>query len=112
MGTLHYGDMDTPIWIDDHALAHLKVVIVTKLRRGESFTVSWRHPEDEPGGRSTIWLDPSIPLFFTFDEPEAPQLDRELLEELAHSATSTNGIILTSEHTTPPQTGTELGDAA
>ncbi|WP_109212161.1 MULTISPECIES: hypothetical protein [Microbacterium] len=112
MGTLHYGDMDTPIWIDDHALAHLKVVIVTKLRRGESFIVSWMHPEDQPGGRSAIWLDPSIPLFFTFDEPEPPRLDREWLQELADSATSTNGIMLTSEHTAPPLPGDEIGDAA
>ena len=37
MGTLFYGDAGTPIGIEDRALAHLKVAIITKLRRGESF---------------------------------------------------------------------------
>ena len=51
MGTMYYGGSATPIHIEDRALAHLKVVIATKLRRGESFTVSWQHPEDQPRGR-------------------------------------------------------------
>ena len=67
---MYYGGSATPIHIEDRALAHLKVVIATKLRRGESFTVSWRHPDDQPRGRSTIWLHPSIPLRFVFDDPE------------------------------------------
>ncbi|MET0304553.1 MAG: hypothetical protein ABWY03_02140 [Microbacterium sp.] len=98
MGRIYYGGEATPIDIEDRALAHLKVVIATKLRRGESFTVSWKHPDDQPGGRSTIWLHPSIPLRFTFDEPEAPELSREWLEELANSAHSSGGITLISEH--------------
>jgi len=66
VGTIFYGGSATPIHIEDRALAHLKVVIATKLRRHESFTVSWRHPDGEPVGRSTIWLHPSIPLRFVF----------------------------------------------
>ena len=87
-----------PIHIEDRALAHLKVVIATKLRRDESFTVSWRHPEDQPRGRSTIWLHPSIPLRFVFDDPEPAELSREWIEELANSANSTGGIMLVAEH--------------
>jgi len=96
MATLHYGG-DDPIHIDDRALAHLKVVIATKLRRNESFTLSWQHPDDEPGGRSTIWLHPSIPLRFTFDEAEAPQLNLQWIEDLMHSANSSGGIQLVDE---------------
>lgn len=48
MGTLHHGSATEPIHIEDRALANLKVVIATKLRRQESFTLSWRHPEGEP----------------------------------------------------------------
>jgi len=92
-----------PIHIEDRALAHLKVVIATKLRRSESFTVSWQHPEDHPQGRSTIWLHPSIPLRFVFDEPEAPELSREWIEELANSANSSGGIMLTPEHMDYPE---------
>ncbi|CAN5423011.1 hypothetical protein BH10ACT5_BH10ACT5_17240 [soil metagenome] len=98
MGTIYYGGSATPIHIDDRALAHLKVVIATKLRRSESFTVTWRHPEDQPRGRSTIWLHPSIPLRFVFDDPEPAELSREWIEELASSANSSGGIMLVAEH--------------
>jgi hypothetical protein len=104
VGTIYYGGSETPIHIEDRALAHLKVVIATKLRRGESFTLSWRHPEDEARGRSTIWLHPSIPLRFVFDEPDPPALSRQYVQELADSANSSGGIQLVSEHI---QTGEE-----
>jgi hypothetical protein len=98
VGTIYYGGSATPIHIDDRALAHLKVVIATKLRRSESFTVTWKHPEDQPRGRSTIWLHPSIPLRFVFDDPEPTELSREWIEELASSANSSGGITLIAEH--------------
>ncbi|GAA3905737.1 hypothetical protein [Microbacterium invictum] len=98
MGTIYYGGSATPIHIEDRILAHLKVVISTKLRRGESFTVSWQHPDDQPRGRSTIWLHPSIPLRFVFENPEPPALSREWIASLANSASSTGGIQLVAEH--------------
>ena len=107
MGTIYYGGSATPIHIEDRALAHLKVVIATKLRRSESFTVSWQHPEGEPRGRSTIWLHPSIPIRFVFDDPEPAELSREWIEELAQSANSSGGISLVAEHIEPA-----LDDAA
>ncbi|WP_448390198.1 DUF7882 family protein [Microbacterium aurum] len=101
MGTIYYGGSATPIHIEDRALAHLKVVIATKLRRSESFTVSWQHPEGEPRGRSTIWLHPSIPIRFVFDDPEPAELSREGIEDLAQSANSSGGISLVAEHIEP-----------
>lgn len=98
MGALYYGDAQDPIQIEDRALAHLKVVIATKLRRNESFTLSWRHPEGDTPGRSTLWLHPSIPLRFVFQEPETPELSRNWIEDLAHSANSSGGITLIEEH--------------
>jgi len=98
VGTIFYGGSATPIHIEDRALAHLKVVIATKLRRSESFTVSWRHPEDQPAGRSTIWLHPSIPLRFVFENPEPAELSRQWIEDLAHSANSSGGIMLVAEY--------------
>ena len=110
---MYYGDSGTPIHIEDRALAHLKIVIATKLRRDESFTVSWRHPDDQPRGRSTIWLHPSIPLRFVFDDPDAPELSRSWLEELANSANSSGGILLVAEHfDTGPIPTIEPADAA
>ena len=101
MGTIFYGGSATPIHIEDRALAHLKVVIATKLRRSESFTLSWRHPEGQPRGRSTIWLHPSIPLRFVFDDPEPAQLSRQWIDDLAHSANSSGGIMLIAEYFDP-----------
>ncbi|WP_194420536.1 hypothetical protein [Microbacterium abyssi] len=97
MGILFYDSSGSPIHIEDRTLAHLKVVIATRLRRHESFTLSWQHPEGEPGGRSTIWLHPSIPLRFVFDEPEPPPLNAKWIEALMNSVSSTGGIYLVDE---------------
>lgn len=98
MGTLYYGGSALPIDIEDRALAHLKVVIATKLRRNESFTLSWRHTDGGAVGRSSIWLHPAIPLQFDFADAEPPTLSRQWIEELANSANTSGGITLTEEH--------------
>lgn len=53
MGTMQYGS-GSEIQIEDRALAHLKVAIATKLRRNESFTLSWRHPDGDEIGRAHV----------------------------------------------------------
>ena len=93
MGYLFYGNTSEPIEIPDRLLAHLKVVMATKLRRSESFTLSWRHTEDIPGGRSTIWLQPSIPLRFVF-HTESEALDPELLVRFAQASNSSQGLTI------------------
>ncbi|MGW8483382.1 DUF7882 family protein [Microbacterium sp. NPDC055903] len=103
MGKLIYDGEDRPIVLDDRALAHLKLVITTKLRRQESFTLSWIHPEEQPPGRSTIWLHPSIPIQFVFDEPEPPQLNEAWIHALMNSANSSGGICLVDEVTDAPE---------
>ncbi|WOF21636.1 hypothetical protein N8K70_09540 [Microbacterium betulae] len=105
MGVFYYGAEASALHIDDRALAHLKVVIVSKLRRNESFAVSWSHPEEDGSGRSTLWMHPAIPIRFAFDEPEAPPLNREWLEELAVSANALGGIQLVEEHIAPGRNG-------
>ena len=98
MGALFYGSSEHRIDIDDVALAHLKVVIATKLRRNESFTLSWRHDEGQPRGRSTIWLHPSVQLRFEFAEPEPPSLDPARIQTYANSANTSGGILIPDEH--------------
>jgi hypothetical protein len=97
VGTLYYGDSGTPVEVEDRALAHLKIAITTKLRRGESFMLSWRHGPDQPRGRSSLWLHPAIPLRFVFEEVEAGELSREWIEALMRSANSGGGIQLDPE---------------
>ncbi len=98
MGTLYYGDSRTPIGIEDRALTHLKVVLTTKLRRNESFTLSWQHAAGEPRGRETLWMHPTIPLRFVFNETERPELSRRWIEQLMRSANSTGGVELLPEN--------------
>jgi hypothetical protein len=89
MGHLYYGGTWEPIAIPDRLLAHIKVVIATKLRRNESFTFSWR---DANAGRSTIWLQPAIEMSFVFHSSEPELLDPDLLQRLAVEASGTSGI--------------------
>ncbi len=102
MGTIYYGGSASPIRIDDRVLAHLMIVITTKLRRGESFTVSWSHPDDQPTGRSAIWLHPSVPLRFEFEDPDHRELNRQYLTDLANAANTSGGIRLIAEDVPSP----------
>jgi hypothetical protein len=97
LGLLFYGSSESPIRVPDRVLAHVKVVIATKLRRGESFTMSWRHPSGEHAGRSTIWIQPSIPLRFVFGSTEPEMLDPALLQAYAPSAHSSSGLTVDLE---------------
>lgn len=80
---------------DDRVLAHVQLVITTKLRRGESFTLQWHDEED--GGRNAIWIDRSVPLYFRYAGSKMPTINREWLEELVMSASSAQGLLLTAE---------------
>ncbi|MFG6474932.1 hypothetical protein ACFXP7_00930 [Microbacterium sp. P06] len=93
MAKLFYGGGSTPIELPDRLLAHVKIVIAAKLRRGESFTLTWRHPDDAPGGRTTVWVQPAIPLRFVFSGVEPELLDPDLLRSLANQAATSGGLM-------------------
>ena len=112
MAKLYYGTTTEPISIDDRMLAHVKVVVATKLRRGESFTLSWIHGADEPAGRSTIWLQPSIPLRFVFDSEQPEALDQNLLKRMANDANSSRGLSLDIPVDEPAQAGSATRPAS
>ena len=94
MGILIYGGAQHHF--DDRLLAHLKVVITAKSRRGESFLLSWIS-ESGSNGTMSLWISPSIPLVYRFDDPEPIQLNRAWLEALADSALSSRGLIAMPE---------------
>jgi hypothetical protein len=95
MGSLTYDGL--VVHIDDRVLAHLQIVIVNKLRRGENFLMSWKDSPDVGSGRSAIWLHPMVLLHFKFDGSRVPSINEEWLAELAHSADSSRGLIVTTE---------------
>lgn len=94
MGSLIYGTSGIEISFDDRVLTHLELVVNTKLRRRESFMLSWRDTPGVGDGRSSIWLDTGIPLYFRYSGSRVPLIDREWLEELVAQAGSTRGLVL------------------
>jgi hypothetical protein len=95
MGTLSYDRV--VVEFDDRILTHLQVVIVQKLRRGESFLFSWRNAMEVGDGRSSAWLNPAIPLYFKFTGGHTPTLNPDWIAQLTRSANSSQGLIATSE---------------
>ena len=97
MGTLYYGNARTPIEIDDRALAHLKFVMLAKLRRNEGFGFSWATPPSAGSGRSTVWISPAVALQFEFAESTPPLLNRTWLEQLTQQGATSGGLTLVDE---------------
>ncbi|GEP48106.1 hypothetical protein MSA03_16140 [Microbacterium saccharophilum] len=102
MGKLYYGSAGEPIQVSDRLLAHLKFVATTKLRRQESFALNILHPTSEDAGRTTLWIQPAIPLRFVFSSAEPETLDRELIKQLAEDANTTGGMTLDARETARP----------
>jgi len=94
VGSLIYGTSGIEISFDDRVLAHLELVINAKLRRRESFMLSWRDSPAVGDGRSSIWLDTAIPLYFRYSGSRVPLIDKDWLEELAQQAGSSRGLLL------------------
>lgn len=95
MGSLTYDSI--VIHFEDRLLAHLQIVIVNKLRRRESFAMSWRDSTEVGDGRSAIWLDPSIPIYFKFDGSRVPSINKDWVDQLAESANGPQGLVVTGE---------------
>ncbi|WP_104196251.1 ATP-dependent DNA ligase [Cryobacterium sp. M15] len=99
MGKFVYGTPSISIEFDDRVLAHLKVVILAKVRRGESFTFSWEYSAAAGSGHSSIWIHPTIPLQFDFFGSKEPRLNRAWVEELARLSNTPAGLRVTPEPT-------------
>ena len=93
MGHLIYGNTSTPIEIGDEMIAHVRTVIVTKLRRNESFPLTI---EASSGVAETLWIHASIPLRFVMHDDDHT-LDRALLVSMMNAANSARGLDLTSD---------------
>lgn len=93
MAKLFYGTDVSPVTFPDRLLAYVKVITATKLRRNESFTLTWTGDPDT-AGRSAIWMHPSIPLRFAFDSAEPEKLVGEYLRTLADQANASSGLVV------------------
>lgn len=103
MGTLTYDG--TAVEFEDRVLTHLQIVIVNRLRRREGFLMSWIDSPAVGDGRSAIWIDPSIPLYFRFDGSRIPHINEAWLQRLGESAAGSTGLIVTGEDGDPVRAG-------
>jgi hypothetical protein len=93
MGTLKYDGV--AVEFDDRLLAHLELVMVQKMRRQESFLMSWNDAEEMGGGRTSIWIHHAVKVTFHFTEAGNRSIDRPWLEKLMASANSPTGLFVT-----------------
>jgi hypothetical protein len=99
MGQLRYGA--ERFEFDDRLLAHLQIVISSKLRRSESFFLSWLAHTEAGSGRHAIWIDTGVPIHITYFGSRPPSINRQWVEDLALAANSTAGLVLMDEPTVP-----------
>jgi hypothetical protein len=82
----------TPIAIPDDLLAHLQLVVASKLSANESFTLTWVHGDGR--GRSTLWLERSIPMRFDFATPGPLTIDPSRMRSMLAQAGAIGGLSL------------------
>ncbi|MFK4836691.1 ATP-dependent DNA ligase [Microbacterium sp. ZW T2_14] len=85
---------------DDRVLAHLMVVISAKLRRGESFSFSWKDDPSIGNGRTTVWIHSHASLVYKFYGSRQPPINRAWIEALIYTANSITGLHIVPE---PPE---------
>ncbi|MCK6081076.1 ATP-dependent DNA ligase [Microbacterium sp. EYE_5] len=96
MGKFVYNDR-IRVDFEDRVLAHLQLVITTKLRRGEAFTFMWRNDQSLGDGRQVVWLHPGADLNWQYYGSRQPALNPAWLDALSYVANSPSGLYLVPE---------------
>jgi hypothetical protein len=96
MGKLIY-DGTVKVDFDDRTLAHLQLVIGTKLRRGEPFHFTWRDDASIGDGHTTVWVHPRCSLVYKYYGSRMPRLNPAWIDALAFTANSPAGLHLVPE---------------
>ncbi len=95
MGKFIY-DSDVKVDLEDRLLAHLQAVILAKVRRGESFTFTWKEDLSTGGGRTSVFIHPHVSLVFKFHGGRTPQLNPAWLRALTYT------LIRPADYTSSP----------
>jgi hypothetical protein len=101
MGVLHYDGRD--LEFEDRLLSHVQIVVGLKLKRSESFYLSWLPGRETGAGRQAIWIANGIAMRFDFSGSRTPALNREWIERLVTSANSGIGLNLSDELNREPR---------
>jgi hypothetical protein len=96
MGRLIY-DSTLEADFDDRLLAHLQIVIGSKLARNESFYFSWKDSQAVGDGRTSIWVHPAIPLRFKYHGGRAPSINPEWIRQLLADSHTAHGLRISEE---------------
>jgi hypothetical protein len=97
MGNLYYGNAGYRVEIEDRALAHLKIAILTLLRAGHSLAFSFVRPPEAGSGRETLWITPTSDVRFRFNGSRAPVINEPWVRRIIDTAKSPAGLRLVSE---------------
>ena len=95
MGRLIYGAAGDSVEIDDRTLAHLRVVVMNKLRRSEGFMFDVEIGDGS--GRRSLWINSSVAIQFHFFGSRQPRINRVWIEEMMQNASGPNGLTLGPE---------------
>lgn len=98
MGRFIYDTMANSVELEDRTLAHLRIVIMNKLRRSEPFMFDV--DINDGTGRRTFWIHPSVPIQLHFYGTRSPRINRFWIDDLMKSASGPNGLTITPE---PPE---------
>ena len=105
MGRFIYDTMANSVELEDRTLAHLRIVIMNKLRRSESFMFDV--DMNDGTGRRTFWIHPSIPIQLHFFGTRSPRINRLWIDELMKSASGPNGLTIIPEPAEDESAATE-----
>ncbi|MGK3953816.1 ATP-dependent DNA ligase [Microbacterium sp. I2] len=95
MGRFIYDTSGNSIDIDDRTLAHLRIVMMNKLRRSEPFMFDVE--VGDGSGRRSFWIAPAVPLQFHFFGSRQPRINRAWVEELMLAASGPVGLTILPE---------------
>jgi hypothetical protein len=95
MGRFIYDTVENSIDIDDRTLAHLRIVVMNKLRRSDSFMFDIDHADGS--GRRSYWMHAGVPIQFQFFGSRQPRINRAWIEELMDAASGPNGLTILPE---------------
>ena len=96
MGTLIYGRTQEYDF-DERTLEHLRVVITSRVRKNESFFLTWTAQRHRQTVTTSLWISPAVPLVFSFSSDTRVPISREWLQQLIRSSYSSQGLVIMPE---------------
>ena len=95
VGRFIYDTNANSVDIEDRTLAHLRIVVMNKLRRAEPFMFDVEMGDGS--GRRSFWVHPSVPMQFHFYGSRHPAINRAWVEDLMAAASGPSGLVIVPE---------------